>query len=66
MLNWRNGGRRLTIVPDFIKIAPKDGTISDSSTKHSNRERRYYSLTLAFVYLGIGSLEVVGRTIHSS
>jgi hypothetical protein len=48
--NLRNGGKRLTIVPSYIKKEPKDGTTRESRPSNSSPETRYFSLTLAFVY----------------
>jgi hypothetical protein len=49
--NVRNGGKMLTTVPSYIKKEPKDGTISESRPSNSSWEIRYFSLTLAFIYL---------------
>jgi hypothetical protein len=38
--NLRNGGKRLTTVPSYIKKEPKDGTISESRSNNSSREIR--------------------------
>jgi hypothetical protein len=48
--NSRNGGKRLTTVPRYIKKEPKDGTTSESRSINSSREIRYFSLTLTFIY----------------
>jgi hypothetical protein len=59
--NLRNGGKRLTIVPSYIKKEPKDGTTSESRSSNSNREKRYFSLTLAFIYLVMVIFIVSGK-----
>jgi hypothetical protein len=61
LLNLRNGGKRLTIVPSYIKKEPKDGTISESRPSNSSREIRYFSLILVFVYLVMVSFVVTGK-----
>jgi hypothetical protein len=61
LLNLRNGGKRLTIVPSYTKKEPKDGTTSESRTSNSSREIRYFSLTLMFVYLVMVSFIVSGK-----
>jgi hypothetical protein len=61
LLNLRNGGKRLTTVPSYIKKEPKDGTTSESRPSNSSREIRYFSLTLAFVYLVMVSFVVSGK-----
>jgi hypothetical protein len=48
--NLRNGGKRLTTVPSYIKKETKDGTTSESRLSNSSREIRYFSLTLTFIY----------------
>jgi hypothetical protein len=48
--NLRNGGKRLTTVPSYIKKEPKDGTTSESRSSNSSWEIRYFSLTLMFIY----------------
>jgi hypothetical protein len=40
--NLRNGGKRLTIVPSYIKKGQKDGTTSKSRPSNSSREIRYF------------------------
>jgi hypothetical protein len=35
LLNLRNGGKRLTTVPRYIKKEPKDGTTSESRSNNS-------------------------------
>jgi hypothetical protein len=59
--NLRNGGKRLTIVPNYIKKEPKDGTTSQSGPSNSSREIRYFSLTLTFVYLVMVRFVVSGK-----
>jgi hypothetical protein len=61
LTNLRNGGKRLTIVPSYIKKEPKDGTASESRSSNSSQEIRYFSLTLIFVYLVIVSFIVSGK-----
>jgi hypothetical protein len=61
LLNLRNGGKRLTTVPSYIKKEPKDGTTSESGPSNSNREIRYFSLTLRFIYLVMVSFVVSGK-----
>jgi hypothetical protein len=61
LLNLRNGGKRLTIVPSYIKKEPIDGTTSESRSSNSSREIRYFSLTLAFIYLVMVSFVVNGK-----
>jgi hypothetical protein len=56
-----NGGKRLTTVPSYIMKEPKDGTTSESRPSNSSWEIRYFSLTLAFVYLVMLSLVVSGK-----
>jgi hypothetical protein len=61
LLNLRNGGKRLTIVPSYIKKEPKDGMISESRSSNSSREIRYFSLTPVFIYLALESFVVSGK-----
>jgi hypothetical protein len=56
--NLKNGGKRLTIVPSYIKKELKDGTTSESRPSNSSREIRYFSLTLTLVYLVMVSFVV--------
>jgi hypothetical protein len=56
-----SGGRRPTTAPSLIRSEPSDGMISASRSSNSRREIRYSSLTLAFVYLVMVSLEVNGK-----
>jgi hypothetical protein len=58
-----NGGKRLTIVPSYIKKEPKDGTTSESRPSNSSREIRYFSLTLMFIYLVMVSFVVSGKAL---
>jgi hypothetical protein len=57
----RNGGKRLTTVPNYIKKEPKDGTTSESRLSNSSWEIRYFSLTLAFIYLIMVSFIISGK-----
>jgi hypothetical protein len=59
--NLRNGGKRLTTVPSYIKNEPKDGTTSESRPSNSRRDIRYFSLTLMFIYLVMVSFIVSGK-----
>jgi hypothetical protein len=61
--NLRNGGKRLTTVPSYIKKEPKDGKTSESRSSNSSREIRYFSLTLTFIYSVMVSLIVSGKTL---
>jgi hypothetical protein len=63
LLNLRNGGKRITIVPSYIKKEPKDDTISESRSSNSSRKIRYFSLTLAFVYSGMVSFIVSEKAL---
>jgi hypothetical protein len=63
LLNLRNGGKRLTTVPSYIKKEPKDGTRSESRSSNSSREIRYFSLTLTFVYSVMVSFVVSGKAL---
>ena len=38
--------RKLTIVPDFTKKGPRDGTTTESNKKNSKRETKSYYSTL--------------------
>jgi hypothetical protein len=58
-----NGGKRLTIVPSYIKKEPKDGMTSESRSSNSSREIRFISLTLAFVYSVMVSFVVSGKAL---
>jgi hypothetical protein len=51
----RNGGKRLTTVPSYIKKEKKDGTASESRPSNSSREIRYFSLTRVHLF-GHGKL----------
>jgi hypothetical protein len=59
----RNGGRRLTIVPSYIKKEPKGDTTSESRSSNSSQEIRYFSLTLVFIYLVMVSFIVSGKAL---
>jgi hypothetical protein len=61
--NMRNGGKKLTIVPSYIKKEPKDGMTSESRSSNSSREIRYFSLTLTFIYSVMVSFVVSGKTL---
>jgi hypothetical protein len=61
--NLRNGGKRLTIVPSYIKKEPKDGTTSESRPSNSNQEIRYFSLTLVFMYSIMERFVVSGKAL---
>jgi hypothetical protein len=57
----RNRGKRLTIVPGYIKKEPKDSKTNESRSSNSSREIRYLSLTLVFVYLVMVSFIVSAK-----
>jgi hypothetical protein len=59
----RNGGKRLTTVPSYIKKEPKDGTTIESRSRNSRREIRYFYLTLAFIYSVMVSFIVSGKAL---
>jgi hypothetical protein len=59
--NLRNGGKRLTTVPSYIKKEPKDGMTSESRPSNSRREISYFSLTLVFIYLVMVTFVVSGK-----
>jgi hypothetical protein len=59
--NLRNGGKRLTTMPSYIKKEPKDGTTSESRSSNSSQEIRYFSLTLTFIYSVMVSFIVTGK-----
>jgi hypothetical protein len=59
----RNGGKRLTTVPSYIKKETKDGTTSKSRPSNSSREIRYFSLTLAFIYSVMVSFIVSAKAL---
>jgi hypothetical protein len=63
LLNLRNGGKRLTTLPSYIKKEPKGGTTSESRSSNSSREIRYFFLTLAFIYLVMVSFVVSGKAL---
>jgi hypothetical protein len=58
LLKLRNGGKRLTTVPSYIKKESKDGTTSKSS-----REMRYFSSTLGFIYSVMVSFIISGKAL---
>jgi hypothetical protein len=59
----RDGGKRFTTVPSYIKKEPKDGTTSKSRSSNSRREIRYFSLTLAFISTVMESFVVSGKAL---
>jgi F0F1-type ATP synthase assembly protein I len=59
----RDGGKRFTTVPSYIKKEPKDGTTSKSRSSNSRREIRYFSLTLAFISSVMVSFVVSGKAL---
>jgi F0F1-type ATP synthase assembly protein I len=63
LLNFRNGGKRLTTVLSYIKKEPKDGTTSKSRSSNSSREIRYLSLTLVFVHSVMVGFVVSGKAL---
>jgi hypothetical protein len=62
--NLRNGGKRLIIVPSYIKKEPKDGPTSKSIPSNSKWEIWYFSLTLTLIYFIMVSF-VVSRKAHT-
>jgi hypothetical protein len=56
-------GKRLTIVPIYIKKEPKDSTTSASRLSNSRWEIRYFSLTLIFIYSVMVSFIVCGKSL---
>jgi hypothetical protein len=63
LLNLRNGGKRFTTVPSYIKKEPKDCMTNESRPSNSSREIRYFSLTLTFIYLVMVSIVVSGKAL---
>jgi hypothetical protein len=63
LLNLRNGGKRLTTVPSYIKKEPKDATTSESRSSNSSREIMYFYLTLTFIYSVMVSFIVSGKAL---
>jgi hypothetical protein len=61
--NLRNGVKRLTTMPSYIKKEPKGGTTSESRSSNSSREIRYFSLTLMFIYSVMVSFIVSGKAL---
>jgi hypothetical protein len=59
--NLRNGGKRLTAVPSYIKKEPKDDMTRESRPRNSSREIRYFSLTLVSVYLVMVSFVLIQK-----
>jgi hypothetical protein len=63
LLNLRNGGKRLTTVPSYIKKEPKDSTTSESRSSNSSQEIRYFYLSLVFVYSVMVTFIVSGKAL---
>jgi hypothetical protein len=63
LLNLRNGGKRLTTVPSYIKKEPKDSTTSESGSSNSSQEIRYFYLSLVFVYSVMVTFIVSGKAL---
>jgi hypothetical protein len=61
--NLRNGGKRHTTVPNYIKKEPNDGTTSESRSDNLSQEIRYFSLTLTFIYSVMVSFVVSGKAL---
>jgi hypothetical protein len=61
--NLRIGGKKLTIVPSYIKKEPKDGMTSESRPRNSSQKIMHFSLTLAFIYLVMASFIVSGKAL---
>jgi hypothetical protein len=61
--NLRNGGKRLTTVPSYIKKELKDGMTSESGPCNSSQEIKYFSLTLVFIYSVMLSFVVSGKAL---
>jgi hypothetical protein len=61
--NLRHRGRRLTTKPSYKRKEPKDGMTSESRPINSSREIRYFSLTIAFIYLVMVSFIVSGKAL---
>jgi hypothetical protein len=61
--NLRNGGKRHTTVPSYIKKEPKCGTTSESRSNNSSQKIRYFYLTLAFVDLVMVSFIVSWKAL---
>jgi hypothetical protein len=59
--NLRNGGKRLSTMPSYIKKEPKDDMTSEPISNNSSQEIRYFSLTLVFIYLVMVSFVVSGK-----
>jgi hypothetical protein len=59
----RNGGKRLTTLPRYTRKEPKGGTTSESRSSNSSRGIRYFSLTLAFIYLVMVSFVVSEKAL---
>jgi hypothetical protein len=62
-VNSRIGGRRHTTMQGCIRRKPRDDMTRGSKRNLSNREIRYYSLTLALNFLVVESLEVNGMAL---
>jgi hypothetical protein len=63
LLNLRDGGKRLTTTPSYIKKEPKDDMTSESRFSNSSREIWYFFLTLAFIYSDMVSFVVSGKAL---
>jgi hypothetical protein len=63
LLNFRNGGEKLTTMPRYIKKEPNYGKTSESRPSNSSREIRYLSLALTFIYSVMVSFVVSGKTL---
>jgi hypothetical protein len=61
LLSLRNGGRKPTTVPNYIREEPKDDTTSGSIPNNSNWDIRCYSLTLVFIYSVMVSFITSGK-----
>jgi hypothetical protein len=48
-------------VPSYIRKEPKDGMTSGSRSSNSNWKIRYFSLTLAFIYLVMVNFVASGK-----
>jgi hypothetical protein len=57
----RNGGRKPTIVPSYIRKEPENDMTSESRPDNSSRETRCFSLTLVFIYLVMVSFIASGK-----
>jgi hypothetical protein len=57
---WRE---KLITVPNYTRKEPKGGTKSESRSSNSGREIRYFSLTLAFIYLVMVSFVIIRKAL---